>query len=169
RALPDLLALVRGLLRERIPLPPLDAVLGAIAGDRRFAEESERGRWGELLREHTAGYWLHERIAAQEQLGAIVWVRPTADAEEELAERLIEGLGGRVLSLSADERAAWQSAVCDAGGRAVVVLTTAAGRASFATLLRGVVPFVPVISVAEMRAADHPEPAADAVRWLDAP
>ncbi|HGG56262.1 MAG TPA: hypothetical protein ENK31_00515, partial [Nannocystis exedens] len=190
RRAPEILALLRGFLRERVPIPPLDALLGAIAGDRRFAEESERGRWLELAREHTASFWLRDRLVAQEHLGPLSWVRPTPDAEEELRESLVEGIGGHALCLSAPDLEAWRAAVVgtdrgqeekeekeekeegeerDAKGGVVVVLTSVAGRPSFAALLRGTTPFTPVISVAEMLAAGLALPARGMFRWVSPP
>ena len=169
RRAPEILALLRGLLRERVPLPPLDVLLGAIAADRRFAEESERGRWLELARESTAGYWLRERVISQESLGPLSWVRPTPEAEEELRERLVVGLGGHRLSLRSAELEVWRAAFAGATGSPVVVLTTAAGRPAFAALLRGVAPFTPVFSVAEVIAAGLPQPEGDALRWQSPP
>ncbi len=174
RRAPEILALLRGFLRERVPLPPLDALLGAIAGDRRFAEESERGRWLELAREHTASFWLRDRLAAQELLGPLSWLQPLPDTEEELRESLVEGIGGHALGLTATDLEAWRVAVRGeheghASSDVVVVLTSAAGRAAFAVLLRGVVPFTPVISVAEMMAADLSLPARDTIRWISSP
>ncbi len=193
RTTPELLALLHGLLRERVPVPPLDALLGMIIADRRFAEESERGRWLELAREGMAGFWLRLRIEAQERIVARIeaarvlqaeargeraedvggrglsWVRPTPEAEEELRERLVVGLGGHRLTLRRAELEAWRAAFAGQEGGPVVVLTTAAGRPAFAALLRGVAPFSPVISVAEMIAADLPLPEGDALRWQSPP
>ncbi len=169
RRAPEILALLRGLLRERVPLPPLDVLLGAIAADRRFAEESERGRWLELARESTAGFWLRDRVISQESLGPLSWVRPTPEAEEELRERLVVGLGGHRLSLRSAELDLWRAAFVGAMGSPVVVLTTAAGRPAFAALLRGVAPFTPVFSVAEVSAAGLPQPEGDALRWQSPP
>jgi len=186
RKAPEILALLRGLLRERVPLPPLDALLGAIASDRRFAEESERGRWLELAREHTAGFWLRDRIAAHGLLGPLVWARPSIDAEEDLRDQLVVGIGGQQLCLRPDEVEAWRAAITRgpepepedeneneggpaAEGGSVVVLTTAGGRPAFSELLRGVVPFTPVISVAEMNAAGISLPTGAGVRLVRSP
>ncbi|MEZ4453724.1 MAG: FHIPEP family type III secretion protein [Nannocystaceae bacterium] len=169
--LPDVLTLVHGFLRERLPMPALDALLGAIAGDRRFAEASERGRWIELAREHLAGHWLRDLVAAQERLGPVIWVRPIVDAEDEIRSRVIAGSGGRSLSLRGGERDAWITAIRGAAGAdaAIIVLTTAGGRGAFAALLRGATPFIPVVSVAELGAAGLGEVTAERVRWLSPP
>lgn len=169
--LPEVLTIVHGFLRERLPMPALDALLGAIAGDRRFAEASERGRWTELAREHLAGHWLSDLVAAQERLGPVIWVRPLVDAEDEIAGRLVAGSGGRTLSLGAGERGAWIAGIraAAAADAAIIVLTTARGRAPFAALVRGATPFIPVVSVAEVAAAGIAEAPEGRVRWLSPP
>lgn len=169
-SLPDLLEVIRGFLRERVPVPPLDALLGAIASDRRFAEASERSRWLELAREHTAAHWLRDLVAAHSRLGAPIWLRPLIDDEEALASRALDGVGGRVLTLGAGERREWLAALREAGQeRPALILTTPAGRAAFASLVRGVSPFTPVVSTAEFAAAGRKEPEGDEIRWISAP
>lgn len=169
RSLADVLGLCRGLLRERIPMPPLAALLEAISSDRRFSGESERPRWLGLCRERLASYWVRDLLTGQGRLGPLQWVRPTPEVEEELMARSIAGelAEGPGLSLSAAERARWRAAIkASAGEGSYVLLTTAAARGAFAALLRGAAPFVPVISAAELAAAGIGEPAADEVRWF---
>lgn len=169
--LTDLLALVHGLLRERVPMPPLEALLGAVAGDRRFAEASERPRWLDLSREHLAGFWVRDLLAAQARLGKVAWVRPDPECEQELRGRLVGGEGPPALGLGPTEREAWLRAIRERaeGAAATVVLTSPRGRAAFAALCRGAAPFVPVVSTAELAAAGVDGPPGADVRWLTSP
>jgi len=169
RSLADVLGLCRGLLRERIPMPPLEALLEAISSDRRLTAESERPRWLGLCRERLASYWVRDLLTGQGRLGPIRWVRPTPEVEEELLARSIPGelAEGPSLSLSAAERGRWRAAIRAAAGQGnLALLTTPAAREAFAALLRGAAPFVPVISAAELAAAGIPEPTGDELRWL---
>ncbi len=106
-ALPELLGLCRGLLRERLPLPPLATLLEVVAPEPRLRLVSERSRWGELLREQLAGLWLRDLVAAHARLGPLRWVRPQPEAEAELLARARDGEGGLRLALGPGERAAW--------------------------------------------------------------
>ncbi|HEY0138365.1 MAG TPA: FHIPEP family type III secretion protein, partial [Nannocystis sp.] len=71
---PELLGLCRGLLRERLPLPPLPALLEVVATEPRLRVASERPRWGEHLREQLAGLWLRDLVRAHARLGPVRWV-----------------------------------------------------------------------------------------------
>ena len=165
--LPEVLALCHGLLRERIPLPPLGALLGAIAGDRRFAAASERPRWLELCREHMAGFWVRDLLVAYARLGPLTWVRLDPEAEAEVTARAFDA-AGTPRPIAAGEREGWVRGARAAaeGAAACVVLTSPRGRAGFAAMAWGAAPFLPVLSTAELAAAGVPEPDAAAVRWL---
>jgi type III secretion protein V len=167
-ALPDLLALCRGLLRERLPLPPLAVLLEVVAGEPRLRLASERARWGELLREQLAGLWLHDLVAAHARLGPLRWVRPQPETEAELRGRAREGEGGLRLALGPGERAAWLTQLREGSPESPLVVTTPGARAMFAALVRGSAPHITVLSTAELAAVELPvpgEPGGPAARW----
>jgi type III secretion protein V len=167
-ALPELLGLCRGLLRERLPLPPMATLLEVVAAEPRLRLVSERSRWGELLREQLAGLWLRDLVAAHARLGPLRWVRPQPEAEAELLARAREGEGGLRLALGPGERAAWLRALRGASPESPLVVTTPAARAVFAALVRRSAPHISVVSTAELAAVDLPvpgEPGAPAARW----
>jgi len=167
-ALPELLGLCRGLLRERLPLPPLAALLEVVASEPRLRLASERARWGELLREQLAGLWLRDLVAAHARLGPLRWVRPQPETEAELRERAREGEGGLRLTLGPGERAAWLAQLRGGAPESPLVVTTPAARAMFAALVRGSAPHITVVSTAELAAVELPvpgEPGGPTARW----
>lgn len=164
----ELLALCRGLLRERLPLPPLAELLDAVASEPRLRSASERGRWGELLRERLAGLWVHDLVAAHARLGRLRWVRPLPDVEAELLQRARTGEGGLALALAPGERAAWLASLRDGHTEPPIVVTTPAARPAFAALVHRSAPQVAVISTAELQAVElmlPGEPGGPPVRW----
>ncbi|MBK9756354.1 MAG: FHIPEP family type III secretion protein [Nannocystis sp.] len=164
----ELLALCRGLLRERLPLPPLAELLDAVASEPRLRSASERGRWGELLRERLAGLWVHDLVAAHARLGPLRWVRPLPDVEAELLQRTRTGEGGLALALAPGERAAWLASLRDGHTEPPIVVTTPAARPAFAALVHRSAPQVAVISTAELQAVElmlPGEPGGPPVRW----
>jgi type III secretion protein V len=167
-ALPELLGLCRGLLRERLPLPPLAALLEVVASEPRLRLASERARWGELVREQLAGLWLRDLVAAHARLGPLRWVRPQPETEAELRARAREGEGGLRLTLGPGERAAWLSELRGGSPESPLVVTTPGARAMFAALVRGSAPHITVLSTAELAAVELPvpgEPGGPAARW----
>jgi type III secretion protein V len=167
-ALPELLGLCRGLLRERLPLPPLAALLEVVASEPRLRLVSERARWGELVREQLAGLWLRDLVAAHARLGPLRWVRPQPETEAELRARTREGEGGLRLTLGPGERAAWLSELRGGSPESPLVVTTPGARAMFAALVRGSAPHITVLSTAELAAVELPvpgEPGGPAARW----
>jgi type III secretion protein V len=126
---PELLTLCRGLLRERVPLPPMPALLDAVTGEPRMRVAGERGRWGELLREKLAGLWVHDLVAAHARLGPLRWVRPLPDVEAELLAGARSGEGGLRLGLTSGERARWLRSLRDGHTEPPLVVTTPAARA----------------------------------------
>lgn len=167
-ALPELLGLCRGLLRERLPLPPLAALLEVVASEPRLRLVSERARWGELVREQLAGLWLRDLVAAHARLGPLRWVRPQPETEAELRARAREGEGGLRLTLGPGERAAWLSELRGGSPESPLVVTTPGARAMFAALVRGSAPHITVLSTAELAAVELPvpgEPGGPAARW----
>lgn len=187
----DLLAIVRAFLRERLPRPPLPAILAVVAEDRRFREPSERPRFAELVREQLAALWVTDVLDGLTRLGRPRWIRSTPDAEEQLAERVVQGQSGLELRMPASERAEWidairareaaapdqapeptpspsMSTVARLGPSRVgpcVLLTSARARPAAAALVAGAVPHIPVLSTTELERSGL-EPPSD-VRWLD--
>lgn len=165
---PELLALCRGLLRERLPVPPLAALLEVVAGEPRLRAAADRSRHIEVLREQLAGLWLRDLLTAHARLGPVHWVRPQPDAEAELLERARVGDGGLRLALRPGERAAWLTGLRGDRSEPPVVVTSPAARAAFAALVQRSAPHVAVVSTAELLAVDLPlpgEPGGPATRW----
>jgi type III secretion protein V len=190
----DVLAIVRAFLRERLPRPPLPAILAVVAEDRRFREPSERPRWPELVREQLAALWVTDVLDGLARLGHVRWIRLSPDAEEQLGEHVIQGQGGLALHMAAAERAQWLEALCSSasdppaepapspsiapsmstiarlgpsGSGPVVLLTTPRARPAAAALVAGAVPHVPVLSTAELERSGLVPPAD--MHWLDPP
>ncbi len=158
----DLLSVVRGFLRERIPQPPLQAILAAIAESRRLRDPSERGQLPELLRTHLAGHWVHSVVDGVARAGDARWVRLDPDVEEELLERTHATNEGPALSLASSERARWRARILAAAGEGsdapCVLVTTPRARRPAAALFDDSYPFVPVLSTAELERAGVPHP-----------
>lgn len=189
----DLLAVVRAFLRERIPPPPLQAVLAAIAESRRLRDPAERTRLPELVRERLAAHWVHELVDGLHRVGPPRWVRLDPDAEEDLLERTVAGEDGLTLALDAVERDVWLGRIRGVAAAAsnaaapnaedaddrpgerpgdasrpgpIVVLATPRARAAAAALVAGATPHVPVLSTAELARAGV-QPSSEAC-WLAA-
>jgi type III secretion protein V len=172
----DLLGIVRALLRERIPLPPMRTLLAAIVDTPKAESAGDRARLVEWVRQRLAPLWVQDVIDALERLGPPHWVRPDPDLEDELLDREIIGAIGKRTHFAADERAQWverltsRPAAGDAGRtdadivRPVVVLTSPRARPMVADALTGVTPHVPVLSTAELDAAGIAVPTD--VHWL---
>lgn len=186
--LSDVLAVARGFVRERIRLPPMRILLGALAEDAVFRERSERKNYPELARRRLAEYWIFAELEGLHRLGAPIFVRLTPDAEEELLEHYVSSVGGDMLTLSPKEKAAWVAAMANAGGgdgdnvaRAsesmtmvagisgaqapMVLVTTPRARQAAALLVSGVTPRLPVLSTWELEVAKH----AYTPRWVSEP
>ena len=158
----DLLSVVRAFLRERIPQPPLQAILAAIAESRRLREPSERAQLPELMRTHLAGHWVHGVVDGVTRTGDARWVRLDPDLEEELLDRTLATSVGPALSLSGSDRATWRARNLAAGGDDTdaprVLVTTPRARRPAAALFDESYPFVPVLSTAELERAGLPHP-----------
>ena len=190
----DLLAIVRAFLRERLPRPPLTAILSVVAEDRRFREPAERTRFAELAREQLAAHWVTDVLDGLSRLGHVRWIRLTPDAEEALAEHVVQGQAGTELRMPAAERTRWLDALLTPsvtgeahepaeplpapsmstvarlgphGPGPVVLLTSPRARLAAAALVAGAVPHVPVLSTRELERTGLPLPAR--ARWLDPP
>jgi type III secretion protein V len=169
--LADLLSIVRAFLRERIPVPPLQAVLGVIAEHRAFTETSERSRWPGLVRERLAPYWLSDLLDGIARVGRAAWVRPDPDLEEELLDHTVEADDGLMLTLPTAERTSWLSRLRETArdedrlddNSPLVLLTTPRARTAMAALVADAVPHVSVVSTAELHAAHVPVPRD--IRW----
>lgn len=169
----ELLALVRGLLRERVPVPPTPALLEAVAAEPCLRQPGERARWLGALRERLAGWFVRDVVTGEARLGPIAWVRPRPDAEAALLARAGTCDGEVQLRLSAAERRAWWSRVL-AGreGPPPVLVCSPRARPAFAALLSRGGPHVAVLSTAELQAVDLAvagEAGGAAARWFDAP
>lgn len=175
----DLLAIVRGFLRERVPRPPLTAILGAVAEDRRFRDAAERPRHTEHIRHRLAAHWVPDVLDAVHRLGSPRWIRLSPDAEEELAERTV-ALDSRLdLRMAARERQRWVQALRAVAtaendeteptprARPIVLLASSRARPAAAALLAGAVPHVPVLSINELKASAVG--ALPSWRWLEPP
>ena len=165
---PELLGLCRGLLRERLPLPPLPALLEVVATEPRLRVASERPRWGELVREQLASLWLRDLVRAHARLGAVRWVRPQPDAEADLLARTRSGEGGLRLALAPGERMRWLADLRGEHSEPPLLVTTPTARPAFAALVQRSAPHVTVLSTAELLAVDLAlpgEPGGPATRW----
>lgn len=193
----DLLAIVRAFLRERLPRPPLTAILSVVAEDRRFREPGERPRFAELAREQLAAHWVTDVLDGLSRLGRVRWVRLSPDAEEALAEHVVQGQAGLELRMPAAERTRWLDALLTTpapsvtgepsepaeplptpsmstvarlgphGPGPVVLLASPRARLAAAALVAAAVPHVPVLSTRELERTGLPLPAR--ARWLDPP
>lgn len=165
----DLLGIVRGLLRERIPLPPMRTLLSAIVDAPRPESALEKAESIEWVRQRLAPLWLQDVIDAVERLGPPRWVRPDPELEDELLDHEVLGVHGRRTRLAAEERAQWVARLTSRPSDAatagpLVVLTSPRARPIVADVLAGVTPHVPVLSTAELDAAGIAVPSA--VHWL---
>jgi flagellar biosynthesis component FlhA len=181
----DVLAVVRGFLRERIRLPPMRTLLSALAESPRFRDRVERQRFPELVRLRVAEHWVFTQLDSLHRLGKPRFIRLTADAEEELLEHFTFGADGPSLALGPGESEAWLAAVREAAGgggdpsaaptlessvnrlppRPIIVVATPQARPAAAQLVSGAIPRIPVFSTAELRLArEDYEPT-----WLSPP
>ncbi|MEM9454746.1 MAG: FHIPEP family type III secretion protein [Myxococcota bacterium] len=186
----DLLAVVRTFLRERLRLPPLGAILGVVAEDRRVASRSEHARHAEIIRTQLAPYWLPDVLDGLQRLGSPRWIRLSPDAEQSLLERTLHGEDGPTLRMSPTERERWlealraepvdeapsdpspspsMSTVARLGPETAprVLLTSPHARPAAAALLTGTVPNVPVLSTTELERSGIAAPRD--VSWLEPP
>ncbi len=168
--LPTVLQIVRGLLRERIPVPHLPALLGVIAEDPRFRKPSERARFCELVRERLAPYWLHDVLEAHTRLGEVTFVRPTPDLEDALGERANVGIAGVAVELTTDERNTLVERIRARTRGAhqespIMLIATPHARPIVAAALRGSTPPMAVLSTGEMQSAGLTLP--KRTEWID--
>jgi type III secretion protein V len=153
----DLLTIVRAFVRERIPVPSMDALLEVLAERRVFRDPTERPHWPEHAREALADHWLRDLCDGVGSLGRPLWLRPSADFEQAVLARAQVGERGTYLALSPSERARMLGRLAATSGanRAgqMLLLCGSQARPAFASLLAGVRPHVPVLSIGELTAA----------------
>ncbi len=165
----DVLAVVRGFLRERVRLPPMRALLGALAEDRRFHDLDQRTRFPELARSLLVDHWVFAELDGLRGLGEPRVVRLTPDAEELVLERLLATDQGPTITLDRARRELWVAAIRAAGeseqpaSGALMVVTSPRTRAAVAALVRGETPRIAVLSTMEL---DHAG-TSYAGAWLD--
>lgn len=164
----DLLHIVRGLLRERICLPPFEAVLGVVADGRVFRQTSARPHWPEHARQRLAGYWVRDLLDGVRGIGTPHWVRPYPDAEEALLAHASLGEDGLDLVLSPATRRAWVETLRPGEGPHVI-LCSATARPAISALVRTLSPHVAVVSVPELESAGVEAPGREQVEWVHAP
>jgi len=170
----DVLAVVRMFLRERIPVPPMESILGVLA--------EGKPKSVERLRVALADFWLGDLLDGLARLGPLRCLRPTPDLEESLLETFRESGEERwgeplQVALGRRQRAAWILALTRAHsldleepGGPMWLLTTARARPAFAALLRGHQPHVPVISTEEFDGAGlaiHASALPESAYWVD--
>lgn len=168
----EILAIVRALLRERIPCPAMAELLAAVAEHPLPAEAAEHGRLVELVRERLAPLWLPPLFDALHRSASPRWLRLDAELEQELVERSVAGGWGTRLGLGHSERAQWvqrivSSTAAEPSGAPpppLVVLATSRARPLLAELLAGATPHVVVLGLAELDAAGIARP--HDVEWL---
>jgi type III secretion protein V len=161
----DLLAIVRAFVRERIPVPSMDALLEVLAERRVFHDGAERRHWPEHAREALADHWLRDLCDGIAALGQPAWIRPSTDFEQALLARAQPGERGIWLAASPSERAqmlAQLGGAAGGNGRRLLLCGSEA-RPAFASLLAGARPHVPVLSVGELTAAGVELPACRSV------
>lgn len=172
--LTDVLAVARGFLAERVPLPPLRFVLGALAEGERFRDPQERPFFSELLRLRLADHWVRPVLDGLRALGPVRVLKLTPDAESELMDAVVRGRDGLRIELYPRERERWRRALSGEAERLeaadrrkspIVLVASPKARPAAAMVAAGSIPHVPVLSTAELaRAGEQLE-----AQWLDAP
>ncbi|MEE9381984.1 MAG: FHIPEP family type III secretion protein [Nannocystaceae bacterium] len=165
---PILLELAKGLLRERIPLPPMSMLLGVAAAEPIFHQPSERSRWLDTLRQCTARHWLADLFEGQGD--TVTCLRPTPDFEESVLSSCTTASGVLSLAATPEEKQSWVASLrpaplADRPTANRIIVTSTCARPAFAELLRASVPSIPVISTAEFASAELEIPK---VGWVDA-
>ncbi|NVB37831.1 FHIPEP family type III secretion protein [Pseudenhygromyxa sp. WMMC2535] len=167
--LTELLAIVRGLLRERVPAPSTEALLSAFAERRALRDPAERSRWLEHAREALADRWVRELCDGVAHLGAPRWLRPSADLEDLVISRSEARELGRehALHLGPAQRRRLLGEIHADAGRPTILVCGPEARPAFAALLAGARPHVPVLAISEVRAAKMELPATARLELLE--
>lgn len=161
----DLLAIVRAFVRERVPVPSMDALIRILAERRVFRDPAERSRWPEHAREALADHWVRDLCDGVAELGVPCWIRASVDLEDVILARAVAKDAGVAVGLTAVER----EQICTrvrvlSGGAPAIVVCSNPARPALASVLASARPHVPVLSLGELIAADIELPA---TRWLD--
>jgi flagellar biosynthesis component FlhA len=160
----DVLAIVRGFVRERIPVPSTDALLQALAEDHVFRDPAERQHWPEHAREALADHWVRDLCDGATKLGEPRWLRPTVDLEDAILARVKHATRGLSLGLTDAERGRVVARIsASANEGPALLLCSSHARPAFACLLAGARPHVPVLSVGELALAGVDAPACAAI------
>ncbi|MBL4683431.1 MAG: FHIPEP family type III secretion protein, partial [Nannocystaceae bacterium] len=165
----DLLEVVRGFLRERIPRPPLGAIMATIAESRALRALDARTELPERVRELLAAHWLPPLFDGLMRLGSPTWLRLDADAESELLAAIVGRDDGMVLAMDAEERAGWLQRIGDerSDSGPVVLVTTPRARRAVVELVAAVKPRIHVLSISEL---DRAGVSGDVqLQWLSPP
>lgn len=150
----DLLAVMRGFLRERIPMPPLHAVLSTIAESRVLRDPAQRAELPARVRERLAAHWLPPLVDGLHRVGTPRWVRLDADAEQDLLAATVTREEGLVLTMDDGERAEWVEQIRgETEGGPVVIVATPRARRAAAELVASVRPHIHVLSTTELDGA----------------
>ena len=162
---PDLLRLMRCFLRERVPAPPVAALLAVVAEGEEFRDRRRRAEWAELVRLRLADHWVRDLVEGAHSLGETAWIRPTPDLEELWMARSRSGPDGPELAATHRQLEGLRAQVASLAGDAPsLVLTSPALRPVFAAALLDARPHRPVFATTELDAAGLARPE---VTWLD--
>lgn len=157
----DVLWIARAFVRERLPLPRMDALLRVLAERRVFSQSLERPHWAEHAREALADHWVHDVCQAAAKQGQPIWLRASPDLEDALLEAASPGESGALVHWPAARRKALLEQIGNRVGRAPALLVcTSRARPALASLLARARPHVPVLAFAELAAAGVEEPRA---------
>ena len=148
----DVLRIVRGFVRARLPAPRMDALVEALVETPVFADVNERARWPEHAREALADCWVRDLIDGVAALGQPRWLRSSADLDAHLAARSSLTARGVSVALSDAERRGLLATIREPG-RPTLIVCSGEARAALASLVADERPHVPVVSVGELRAA----------------
>ena len=147
----ELLRALRGMLRERIPLPPPAVVLAAVAETPVFADRAHAARWDEALRRTLAPHWVGLRLDSLGGIDARALVQPTPDLEEALREAHREVQGTWECVLPEARRRDLIDRVQAEFGEGVLVVASDAARAAMAQCLSVADAAICVLSQSEFR------------------
>jgi type III secretion protein V len=155
----DLLTILRAFVRERVPVPRLEALLRVLAERRVFSQTSERVHWPEHARVALADHWLRDLCDGLGRIGQPVWIRATPDLEDELLEACEIDERGAVVHWPAARRTRLLERIAELAGSApTLLLCTSRARPALARLVAHARPHVPVLAHAELAAAGMDEP-----------
>lgn len=156
----DLLAIVRAFVRERIPVPSMDALMHTLAERRVFRDPAERSRWPEHARVALADHWVRDLHDGVVELGQPCWIRPSVDLEDAIMARAVAGDAGITVGLTKTERERLCMRVrALSGSNPAIVVCSNPARAALASALASARPHVPVLSLGELIAANIELPA----------